>query len=288
MVYAPATWLKRIWYLLQGPDPEVWGPPGRSLSGYLIEVFQAFTNNLGPGGMAAALCSLAALIWLRPKGSWFLALPWVSFVLLGLVPLGYFPDRFALPGALALTPLVACSVDALRARIPARSLGIGLASMGASNLLYANIAWLQLDSRPEDLIENFVRAHLGKDESFSVFSFWPRIPGKSRLEVLGYHPDPRPIGVVFRSGADLPKNLFITHEQQDWVEDLARVPKRAAMVSQETGFEPADWDCFKKLGYRLAVELRSPLPRWYPFAFLPLPASSAEQAVLVYRLNASS
>ena len=288
VVYAPATWLRRVSYALKGPDPEVWGAPDRPLSRYLVEIFQALTDNLGPGGISAAACCLAALIWLRPKGAWLLALPGVSFILLGFLPLGYFPDRFALPAALALTPLVACAVDALRERLPARGLGLALASMGTSNLVYANIAWLQLDSRPEDLIENYVRAHLAKDESFSVFSFWPRIPGKSRLEALGYRLDPRPMGVVIRSGADLPKNVFITSEQQTWVEDLARMPKRAAMVSQETGFEPADWNCFKKLGYRLALELRSPLPRWYPFGFLPLPASAAGAAVLVYRLDPST
>jgi hypothetical protein len=287
VVYAPATWLKRIRYLLSGADPEIWGAPDRSPSDFLLEIFQSLANNLGPGGMIAALGSILVLIWLRPQRSSRLALPLVSFVLLGMLPTGYFPDRFALPGALALTPLIACTVDALRERMASRSgrLTFALAALGGINLLYANIAWLQLRSTPEDLIETYVRGHLAKEERFAIFSFWPRIPGKSRLETLGYGLDTRPIAMVIRSRSALPKTVFITAEQQRWVEEFVRRPKRAAMVAVETGFEPDDWECFKGLGYRLADRLSSPLPGWYPFGFLALPAESAARTVLVYRLD---
>jgi hypothetical protein len=287
VVYAPATWLKRIQYVLSGSDPEIWGASGRSPSDFLLELFESLANNLGPGGVMAAVGSIAVLIWLRPRRSWWMSLPFVSFLFLGLLPTGYFPDRFALPGALALVPLIACAVDALRERIPSRSrqLRLGLAALGGINLLYANIAWLELRSTPEDLIETYVREHVAKEELFAIFSFWPRIPGKSRLESFGYRLDSRPIATVIRSQIALPKTVFITAEQQRWVEDFVRRPKRAAMVAEETGFEPNDWECFKGLGYRLADRLSSPLPLWYPFGFLSLPADSTARAVLVYRLD---
>ncbi len=288
VIYAPATWLKRIRYVLSGAaDPEIWGAPDRSPFDFLLEIFKSLANNLGPGGMIAAVGCIPVLIWLRPQRSLWLALPLVSFVLLGMLPTGYSPDRFALPGALALIPLIACTVDALRERMASRSgrLTFALAALGGINLLYANIAWLQLRSTPEGLIETYVRGHLAKEERFAIFSFWPRIPGKSRLETFGYGLDTRPIAMVIRSPSALPKTVFITSEQQRWVEDFVRRPKRAAMVAEETGFEPNDWECFKGLGYRLADRLNSPLPGWYPFGFFALPAESTGRTVLVYRLD---
>ncbi len=285
VIYAPSTWLRRMNHLTVGNDSAVWGAPNRSGSDYALEIIEALSNNLGPAGMVAAAASIALLLALRPKDSWSLALPFTSFVLLGLLPIGYLPDRFALPAALGLVPLVAFAIDALRQRIPSwsRRLSIALTALTAVNLLYANIAWLQLRSRPEDLIEAYVQANLPRDQLFSIFSFWPRIPGKSRLEMLGYHLDPRPIAKVIRKQEDLPKTVLMDSQLQRWIEDFTRRPKRAAMVAEETGFEVADWESFKALGYRLTDRLSSPLPGWYPFAWMPLPGESNARTVLVYR-----
>ncbi len=285
VIYAPSTWLRRMHYLTVGNDLAIWGAPNRSASDYAREIIQALTNNLGPGGMLAAAASIALLLALRPRGSWSLALPFASFVLLGLLPAGYVPDRFALPAALGLVSLVACAVDALRQRIPSwsRRSSIALVVLTAVNLLYANIAWLALRSRPEDLIEAYVQANLPTDELFSIFSFWPRIPGKSRLEILGYRLDPRPIAEVVGKANDLPKTVLIDNDLQRWIEDFTRRPQRAAMVAEETGFRAADWESFKALGYRLTDRLSSRLPGWYPFVWIPLAAESNARTVLVYR-----
>jgi hypothetical protein len=285
--YAPDTWLRRVRYLFSDLDPEIWGAPDRSVFDYLSEVFDALTNNLGPGGMVAGVGSLVALIWLRPKCAWLLSLPLASFVLTGMLPTGYLPDRFALPAALSLVPVIAAAVDSLRERNRQRSwvLMLALLLLGFVNLVYANISWLQLRSAPEDLVEDYVRRHLAKDELFSIFSFWPRIAGKSRLEAMGYRLDSRPIHLALRSRTDLPKTIFITSEMQSWVEDFSRRPRRAAMVAGETGFDSKDWERSKALGYRLSGSLSAPLPGWYPFKLLPLPAASSSRAVLVYRLD---
>jgi hypothetical protein len=184
-------------------------------------------------------------------------------------------------------PLVACAIDALLQRIPSwvHRLSTVLAVLTGVNLLYANIAWLRLRSRPEDLIEAYVQANLRRDELFSIFSFWPRIPGKSRLEVLGYQLDPRPIAKVVRSKHDLPKTVLIDSDLERWIEDFTRRPKRAEMVAEETGFQAADWQSFKALGYRLTDRLSSPLPGWYPFGWMPLASESNARTVLVYRLD---
>jgi len=284
--YAPATWLRRVRYLFSDlADSQIWGAPDRSVFDYLGEVFDALTNNLGPGGMVAGVGSLAALIWLRPKCAWLLSLPLASFVLTGMLPAGYLPDRFALPAALSLVPVIAAAIDSLRDRSRQRSwvLMPALLLLGFANLLYANISWLQLRSAPEDLVEDYVRSHLAKDELFSIFSFWPRITGKSRLEAMGYRLDSRPIHLALRSRADLPKTIFITSEMQRWVEDFSRRHKRAAMVAGETGFEPRDWELFKQTGYRVIQRMNSPLPGWYPWAWLPLPATCNARSILVYR-----
>ncbi len=287
VIYAPSTWLRRMHHLTVGNDPAIWGAPNRSASDYALEIIQAVSNNLGPGGVIATAASIALLLALRPKGSWSWALPFASFVLLGLLPVGYVPDRFALPAALGLVPLVACAIDVLRQRIPtwSRRLSIALAVLCAVNLFYANIAWLRLRSRPEDLIETYVQANLPRDELFSVFSLWPRIPGKSRLETLGYNLDSRPIGAVIQKQGELPKTVFVDNDLKRWIEDFNRTPKRAAMVAEETGFQAADWESFKALGYRLTDRLSSPLPGWYPFGWMPLAAESNARTVLVYRLD---
>jgi hypothetical protein len=288
VVYAPATWLKRIRFVLQaGTDPEIWGAPGRSIADYAIEIVQSLANNLGPGGMVVALGSAAVALWIRPARCAALALPFLSYLLIGMLPVGYFPNRFALPAAIGLVPLVACCLDALgqRSRHWERSLWVAGAALGAANLIYANIAWLQVRSRPDDLIESYVLAHLPKDERFSVFSLWPRIPQKSRLAVLGYHPDPRPAARLIRTRQQLPKTVFVDSDLQLWIEDLARAPKRAEAIAAETGFEAADWKSFQALGYRLSDKLSSPLPAWYPFRWMPLAADADARTVLVYRLD---
>jgi hypothetical protein len=287
VIYAPSTWLRRMHHLTVGNDPAIWGGPDRSASDYVREIMLALTDNLGPGGMLAAVASIALVLALRPKGSWSVAAPFASYLLLGLLPVGYVPDRFALPAALGLVPLVACAIDALLQRIPSwvHRLSTVLAVLTGVNLLYANIAWLRLRSRPEDLIEAYVQANLRRDELFSIFSFWPRIPGKSRLEVLGYQLDPRPIAKVVRSKHDLPKTVLIDSDLERWIEDFTRRPKRAEMVAEETGFQAADWQSFKALGYRLTDRLSSPLPGWYPFGWMPLASESNARTVLVYRLD---
>lgn len=288
VIYAPSTWLKRMGHLAGiGKDPAIWGAPNRSAADYALEIIRALSNNLGPAGLLAAAGSIALLLALRPKGSWSLALPLVSFVLLGLLPVGYVPDRFALPAALAAVPLVTRAIDVVRQQIPRWSWGLSIAlgALSAVNLFYANIAWLRLRSQPEDLIEAYVRAKLTRDELFAVFSLWPRITGKSRLELLGYNLDTRPIGTVIRKQGELPKTVLVHNDLKRWIEDFSSRPKRAAMVAEETGFEAADWESFKALGYRLTDTLSSRLPDWYPFRWMPIAAESNARTVLVYRLD---
>lgn len=287
--YAPLTWWERVRYWLadSGADAAVWGQPHRTALGYAQEIGTAVLGNLGPGGALVVVVALMMLLVGRPPGAAQLALPTISFVVLGLLPVGYAPDYFCVPLAVALVPLVACALEHARSRAPWRRWPAALTAVVAlaavSNAVHGNRAWIDLDANVGLMAERHALANLPRGTRVAIFSLWWRTPGKSRLDRLGYPTDGRTAGQLVRSRKDLPEILYVDPALRLWIHDMASMPRRADMARQGARFDYESWPGFEGLGYRLVETIEPAVPAWWPFGWMPRGIADNRLGLLVYR-----
>jgi hypothetical protein len=164
VVYAPATWLERMRFWLSGPgkDPDVWAPPGYTLSAYLWDAFVGLFFNLGPGGMAIVAVALAISVLAPVKHRLLAWLPTLGFLVIVVLTAGYMPNYFLGPLNVTLAlPVAAILASAERRWVEASSpairaaVAVSIAVLCLANAWHANLTWAPLDApeggRPAEL-----------------------------------------------------------------------------------------------------------------------------------------
>lgn len=290
VVYAPAQWWTTIRFWLVGPgkDPAVWAPPGYTWSQYLLHAWSGAMENLGVGGSVAVGVSLAALPLLPARSRWLLWLPAASYTGILLLTAGYMPPYFLTPlVALVVPPVVATFACLGRTRFVSASpagriaVALGLAACLIPNLWGATATWVLGRNNPPWLIEQAIRTRADRSERIHLMNLHALNPGAHRLEYLGYHIDPRPLGLLVAGESPMP-DLIITNESSvRWLGDARKLPARAAMLRAETGFAYDLFPGLESLGYRRVDRIRGTPPtllglRWQPQGW-------NENHVVVYR-----
>lgn len=288
VVYDPAVWARRMshWLGGTGTSADVWRAGGAAAltpGVRAVEAFEGFLDTLGPGGLWLVPVALAALVCLGRRHRTLLLLPFASLTLFGLVPLGFPGDRFYTMATVTLVPPVASGLDALCARArtgPARASlwGFAILALGA-NAWFASWAWLELEGRPERTIERALASEDPPfDGSLNVLSVYPRVPGKSRLEVAGQRLDPRSIQELLDAApASLPDRIYASEGTLRFLEDARGAPARAELFASQ-GLEFPRWRGVEALGYRLRETVRTPTPAWFPFDWMPAVRWRAERS----------
>jgi hypothetical protein len=288
--YAPATWAERMRFWLGGPgvSSAIWGHPGQTHVAYAWDIVRGIVENVGPGGAIVVLVAIGASLAAPSLRVCLMALPVASFVLVGLAPLGYVPDYFCTPAALALTPLVAWALDRMT-RHAAGHGRVALVSLlvvcGLCNALYANRAWLDLQWNVYDLAERDAMVRVGRGGHVGIFWPWPRTAGKSRLDVLGIRLDARSGLQLAADRRDLPDLLYVDPALVHWLAEVPQAPERAQMIEIETGFDVRTLPSFEGLGYRLEAVVNPSYPPWFQFGWLPRAQGNNRLGVFVYRLR---
>jgi len=294
VVYAPGIWWRRMafWTTGAGKDPDIWG--GQEGLSYIAHVAYSIVNNLGPGGtLIFALAMIGATIPPR-RITVMLAMPALSILFIGLLPMGYAHDRFYMPFALCLVPPAALGLARLRvlfaARPTVRIIALLLTAVAlAANTDFATFTWHQLRTLKQASIDRYVQARLSKDDTINIFSLWPVPPGKERLNIFGYRQDGRSIIDLSREPVALPRWILTDSGSLDFLTDARRYPKRAAMLLAETGLDAYAWDGLRSLGYESVERIEPIYPWWFAFSWMPAPREHSDLSTLeVYRLNDGS
>ncbi len=292
VVYAPLVWWTRTMHWLggEGTSQDVWragGSAGFSALDRVQVLSEGFWNTLGPGGLWVVLVALAALVSLRPRCWGLLLLPFASVLLLGLAPLGFSGDRFYSVGTLCLVPPVTAGLSAGWARVRSTSGGRVLAAATlvavCVNAWYGTWAWHRLDMGPMQVIEDSLAREAGFEGAINVLSVHPRVPGKSRLEWLGYTVDPRSIqDLVESDAAGRPDRIYVHAGELAFLEDGRALPGRIELFRAQ-GLDLESFQGVESLGYRLRERVITETPAWYPFDFMPAVRWQAERSpMLIY------
>ncbi len=279
VVYAPHVWWRkmRFWLVGVGLDPEAWA--GRTTEGlsYVIDyaqmIFTATIHNLGPGGLVVTGLALLTLLWWRPPRAMMYLLPPISLFMLGLLPIGYAPERFYLPLAVAVTPAVALGLAELFGRVPRVSLRRAMVT-GALVLLGVNVwwstyAWLVLPRRAEPLQERLVLGHVPRGDVVFEFTLYKWQNPMTRFSWLGYEVDPRPVAALIEEPETRPEWLYTDNAETQFIDHAKDRPARARMIERSTGVNAETWTGIEGLGYEHVATLRPELPRWFPFGWVP-------------------
>lgn len=287
IVYAPGTWMRRMDYWLRGPgiDADVWGHGGGPI-GRIIGFAQCMLDNHGPGGSLIVPVALAAFLIARPPRSIMLLLPAVSVTLLGLAKIAYPADRFYTILCLALFLPVAVGLDALIRRPGARPATIAaLVVLTIANVWFASFTLFHNDAIFESAAERHALAQNKRAAKYYLFSDHPHIPGSTRLEHLGLAHESRPIQQLAAQRSDLPEWVYATRGKLQFLADARKLPGRAAMIKQDSGFDIEVWTGMQALGYRHQETITPHVPEWFPFHWMPaIKRWKTMEAVEVYRL----
>jgi len=279
VVYAPQVWWLRMshWLGGAGTSKDVWIEGGGEVvtQGTRLEtILEGLLGALGPGGCAIALVALIALAVHRPRHALPMLLPFLSLTLLGFWPLAFPGDRFYAFGGVALVPPVVLGLTALARGLAERPLvrGVALAGMTvalAVNALYANWTWLVLDFLPEKVMEQALLDERPRFAgSLNVLAVHPAVPGKSRLEVMGFVVDPRSAAELAAAPpAERPDRIYTSSGNLQFIEHAAASEARAELLRAQ-GFEIRNWPGLAGLGYRRIAEIAPALPAWFPFGWM--------------------
>ncbi|HBE18534.1 MAG TPA: hypothetical protein DEG17_12950 [Cyanobacteria bacterium UBA11149] len=293
VVYAPVIWWQRIYYWLfgEGIDSATWGgleSGAITLVDYIWIIGKTVLNNLGPGGIIVALLSVIALVLIQPNRWLLLSLPFISMVAIGLAPIGYARDRFYILAALSLVPMVTAGLAALYDRagtlVRLRWLTVALAIPALINLVWGTFTWHALTINPDLMIEQHAKAHLSPGTSLYVLFPYATVPGRSRLDWLGYSRDTRPLQeIVDAPPATRAEWLYATTGQISFVENCRQFPARAQMLQRQAGFKIETWSGIEGLGYSKVEVLDLKTPSWFVFDWMPVVQGLRERnTVLVF------
>jgi hypothetical protein len=278
IVYAPVIWWQRIqhWVFGSGLDVDVWGGYGSgrvTLAQYVRDIVEALVSVLGPGGFVFALGMLVSLLVLRPRHWLLLLLPFVSVMVLGLIPIGYVGDRFYAVAAITLVLPGVAGLGALWSKLGAVARGpfAGFAGIAlAANLVSATLSWHILHVQTDYQIEQMVRSEpSNRDKVLYMIDPFPALPGASRLEMLGYRVDARSLQEVSDAPFESrPDRIFAPEGGVKFLDEARdELPARAEML-RESGFRPEDWRGLEPLGYRQSAALQPKTPGWFPFDWM--------------------
>ena len=290
IIYAPATWWRRVQFWLGGPgkDPDIWG--GQEGGAYFMRILASIANNLGPGG--CMVLTIAVLIAIRrpTKELVLLTLPLLSVFLIGLLPMGYAHDRFYLPFVLALIPVAVIGLARLDESIcEKRGARIAWWSIIAiallANLNFATFTHHQLQGLDQAAIDRYAINHISPEETVNILSLWPVPAGKERLNIFRLTQDGRSLIELQQSDPeDLPKWILTPAGRIGFLNDAARYPGRAKMLADETGFDIERWRGVEALGYELVEEVEPTAPAWFLFDWMPAPREHHRlHRLMVYR-----
>ncbi len=292
IVYAPETWLQRMKFWMDGPgiDSRVWGG---SVKGLLFGSLESIADNLGPAGTVVAVAALIAAMTRRRKRLFFLTLPLISVLLLGVSQILYAGDRFYTIVVLAMVPLVVLGLTNLFERklaLPARvALNAVLCLAVVVNLWFATFSWVYLHGLFDYQAERDVVANAEKTEKIFLLATFPRNRGSSRLERMGYHEEWRPVQSLIEDPTHLPQRIYATRGLIRFLTEARKMPARAAMMEHESGFDASDWRGLESLGYHVRETLVPKTPSWFWFNWMPAVSQWKElKTVLVYERSADA
>lgn len=295
----PGIWLVRMrhWLGGSGADSAAWGGLGFGDTNFfdlLGRAARCLIDNLGPGGSAIAIIALAAL-FARPTAlALWMALPFAS-AMLGLLAMGYTADRFYTAAVICLVPMIAAGLARLGAwcvRGGARiACGAALALLLAANVHHAAFAWIDLPGRFDAASERHILEHVPPASRINIASLDPRVPNKSRLELVHGRPlDTRSLQEIADSRANLPEWIYISFGLREFIADCRHSPARAAMLRAEKGFDYERWvalDGLAGLGYERVANILPAVPSWYPYRGMPhVRVWQVEQRLEAWRLAA--
>ena len=290
ILYAPHTWMQRMHFWLAGPgiDADVWGHGGGPI-GRIIGLGQCLLDNLGPGGILIVPIALAAFLIARPQRWFMLMLPAISVMLLGLAKIQYPADRFYTILCVALFPVVAVGLDAMMNRRSATRVAItAMLIFGAVNLWFASFSLFRQTAIFESVAERHALAQKDRSAKYFLFTNYPRDAGATRLEYFGLKHDPRSIQQIAATRTDLPDWVYASHGKLQFFQDARKMPGRAEMVREDSGFDVATWRGMEGLGYRHIETIEPQTPRWFVFDWMPaVQRWRAMGAVEVYRLSSA-
>jgi hypothetical protein len=287
IIYAPATWKMRMDFWLAGPgiDGDVWGHGGGPI-GRIVGFGQCLLDNVGPGGIVIVPLALMALLIARPRRWMMLTLPAMSVTLLGLAKIQYPADRFYTILCVALFPVVAVGLDAAMRHRKRLAIATMLV-LGSVNVWFASFAFFNHRTTFEYVAERHALAQNDRAAKYYFFTNYPPIPGSMRLEYHGLKYDSRSIQQIAAAQTDLPDWVYAAHGKLQFFEDARKLPGRAEMIKQDSGFDVATWRGMQGLGYRHAETIEPQVPRWFPFTWMPaVKRWQALGPVEVYRLDA--
>lgn len=202
-------------------------------------------------------------------------------ILLGVARIQYPADRFYTMVCVALFPLVAAGLsNIIRTRIALAALTLA----AIINLAFATFIWPRLYSTFEYVVERHALAHAATSDSVCLLSTHKRNPGSSRLDYLGYHADPRAVQEIAATGRDLPKLIYATQGDLQFMEDARKLKARAEMMRRDSGFDVSQWHGLDGLRYHLDETITPHTPRWFAFNWMPAIVEwQKRHTVLVYR-----
>jgi hypothetical protein len=295
VMLSPSTWFIRMshWVGGAGTSSGVWRhdvEAGFSSVGHVVQLFEGFLSTLGPGGLWIGIASIAALIVLRPRMWGMLLLPFVSVLLLGLIPLGLPGDRFFTVATTSLVPAIALGLatiwTAIRESAMARpALALVVLAL-AANLLFATWTWHKLKGLEGYVIERSLAQEDGVEGTINLLSVYPLMPGKHRLVALGYDLDHRSVQeLIDADPATRPDRIYLKLGLKMFWDHAKDLPERRNLLAGH-GFNIDQWESVEKLGYRLREEIVPVTPDWFPFDWMPtVRYSEARNHILLYVKN---
>src|SRR5688500_572547 len=141
--------------------------------------------------------------------------------------------------------------------------------LAAMNLWFATFAFFQRDATFEYAAERHALAQNDRAAKYYLFNNYPHIPGSTRLEYLGLKHDSRSVQQLAASRTNLPHWVYATRGKLRFLQDARKLPARAAMIKNDSGFDVAAWTGLEGLGYRHHETITPRVPRWFPFGRMP-------------------
>ncbi len=296
IIYAPRIWFDRIFHWTGGigTSSAVWGgglDSGQlSYAGYFGQIAVAMLDNLGPAGVIVFAFVLLFVLVFRPRHWIMLALPPLSVLFLGVLPIGYVVGRFYMVFFFACIPLLIVFFDQIYQKLSHSSrviFNVAMLLLVVTNFYWALFLHIQLAGSTQHAIEHDLRAHYGKSTTVNILSLTPGIENKNRIAMLGYHFDPQSIAQIEQTKPNhRPEVIYAPNGLYHFILDAHEFPARAAMFRDEFFLDVQYFQSLEQLGYTRVRTLQPQCPRWFLFDRMPVVQDwLTRQTVYVYARN---
>lgn len=280
---SPANWARRMKYWLWGDglSGDVWGQSA-SLLTHVRYAGEALWNNLGPAGVIVTpLLVLVALVR-KPAFTLLLLAPFVGCALTVLA-IPYTPDRFVLPGALALAFPAAVGLGiAIRSKLRVPTLSV-VALAAILNLWWCGITWHVNATTEQAMLERAASAEDPQKVKAYALMF-DDSPNARRLSWLGHKVDGRAMQKWIDATTPRPDVVYANAGRMQMLDEARTMPGRAQYYRNLAKFEVSTWPGMAALGYAPPERFRVDLPAWLkPWSFMPLVDELRHRDLLIYR-----